>query len=144
MGKKATNIKMTPMATPTRRGGDAGNFGKGYAGGVGGVGHSPQQTGEQVAYAVGVERALYYPEVGGPRPAAGNPLDSYAIPNGFDGSHKSDHCEGRQKRPELHARGKLEPRPRAEGNADPGRVQYCLNIVHPEGRGHGATKHYAN
>ena len=29
-------------------GGDAGNFGKGYAGGVGGVGHSPQQTGEQV------------------------------------------------------------------------------------------------
>ena len=108
------------------------------------MGTVPNRPESRLAYAVGVESALHYPEVGGPGVAAGNPLDGYAVADGFDGSHKSDHGEGRQKRPKLHARGELEPRPRTEGNADPGRVQHCLNIVHPEGRGHGATKYDPN
>ena len=84
------------------------------------VGHRGEESGEEVAQAVGGHGPLDRPIVRGPWFPPGDALDGDRVPDGLDRAHESDEGVGRQNRPEGGAEVEAQARPAGRGHADPG------------------------
>ena len=94
-----------------RTGRHPGHFGDGDPHRIGRVGHRPGKAGEQIAQAVGGERALNRAEVDGARPTPRGALDRNAVADRVERANERHHHKGRQQRPEGRAEAEVEAGP---------------------------------
>ena len=104
-------------ADPDSAGGDSGQLGDADAHAVGGVGNRPREPGQQIAHAVGRDRALDGAKVDRARPAPRDPLNGDGVSERVQRAHQRHHDEGRQESPELRPEAQVDARDRRVAGA---------------------------